>query len=263
MKERFCIDFPYLKFKDSAEEKLRILKNAGFQNVSIDGGGYGDFMPASEIPVFADICEKVGIKLINYHPYFMKNNLLWLDTPEKEDVIAQHIKAIYNCGKVGISSIIVHPTSGPNNLYVSGIGVESFKRMLESAENNNVTICLENLRTQKHNDFLYANIPSEYLGFCHDTGHEFAYNKGMDFPVRYADRMAYTHLHDNNGVDDQHKLPLTGEIDFERYAMFLNEINYTGPLSLEVTHVEKNYADIGYEAYVNKGFETLCKVFGE
>lgn len=263
MKERFSIDFEYHFYPDEYDNRLPLIKQAGFNQVSFSASGLPDFADEKILYHFTAQAYKYGLRTINYHPYFAKNNLLWVDCPEREEVVAANIRAIYACGKLGIDSIIIHPTSGVNNLLVSGAGLESFKEILSSAEENGVDVCLENLRTHRHTDFLYGNIESPRLKFCHDAGHEFAFCKGMEFPRRYADKMAFTHLHDNDGINDQHKLPLDGEIDYNGYAIMLKDVNYQGPLNLEVAPKDNNYNGMNFENYCQEGYNRLLAVFGE
>lgn len=74
---------------------------------------------------------------------------------------------------------------------------------------------------------------------CMDTGHT---NKAMRFnnpspgdAIRQIGKsISVLHLHDNNGLTDQHKIPLTGSIDWNDVFDALDEIGYNGVYNLEV-----------------------------
>jgi sugar phosphate isomerase/epimerase len=86
----------------------------------------------------------------------------------------------------------------------------------------------------------------DHLCVCVDTGHtNLAVNLGHP-PVGDVIRQLGTlvevlHLHDNNGIKDQHKIPMTGIIDWNDVICALFEIGYKGYYNLEVvlTHFGK------------------------
>lgn len=51
------------------------------------------------------------------------------------------------------------------------------------------------------------------------------------------------HIHDNDGVKDQHKNPFSGVIDWTDFGKALNEIGYQGVISLE-TSVPSTIPDV-------------------
>lgn len=59
-------------------------------------------------------------------------------------------------------------------------------------------------------------IDSDHVGFCYDSGHENAFTPDADYLDSYADRLFAMHLHDNDGHHDQHRLPFTGTVDWEK-----------------------------------------------
>ena len=48
-----------------------------------------------------------------------------------------------------------------------------------------------------------------------------------------GDRLTVTHVHDNNGLDDEHLFPYMGITDWDRFCRALGETGYDGPLSFE------------------------------
>ncbi len=73
---------------------------------------------------------------------------------------------------------------------------------------------------------------------CVDTGHtNMTVRHGNlsvgDFIRRAGSLVEVLHLHDNDGVTDQHKIPMTGVIDWNDVLTALEEINYSGWYNLE------------------------------
>jgi len=86
------------------------------------------------------------------------------------------------------------------------------------------------------------------LCICVDTGHtnmnvRFGEESVGDFIRKCSSRIEVLHLHDNDGVTDQHKIPMTGVIDWEDVFSALSEIGYSGWYNLEnvLTHFGKGF----------------------
>lgn len=80
---------------------------------------------------------------------------------------------------------------------------------------------------------------ADYIAMCIDTGHS---NKAMRFGhptpadvIRMCGPdIKVLHLHDNDGVDDQHKTPTAGNIDWDDVMNALGEIGYSGTYNMEL-----------------------------
>ncbi|HEX2951514.1 MAG TPA: sugar phosphate isomerase/epimerase family protein [Armatimonadota bacterium] len=76
---------------------------------------------------------------------------------------------------------------------------------------------------------------SEFLGLCYDAGHGNIIGNGCAHLDALKSYLIVTHLHDNNGIDDQHRIPFTGTIDWTRLTELIAASPYSKPLTLEVT----------------------------
>lgn len=80
---------------------------------------------------------------------------------------------------------------------------------------------------------------SDWLTLCIDTGHS---NKAMRFgqptPANVirllGNRISVLHLNDNDTITDQHKLPLSGCIDWSDVLAALDEIGFHGAYNMEL-----------------------------
>lgn len=80
---------------------------------------------------------------------------------------------------------------------------------------------------------------ADFFKICMDTGHS---NKAMRFdnptPAdvirRLGDNIVALHLNDNDGMTDQHKIPMTGNIDWKDVMNALDEIGYHGYYNMEI-----------------------------
>ena len=86
---------------------------------------------------------------------------------------------------------------------------------------------------------------------CLDTGHMLIHSIDPARAVRtLGDRLEVLHVHDNNGLSDQH-LPIGfGVTDWKELVKALREVNYKGVFSLE----------IGFEKFAKMGCDAMWKM---
>ena len=92
----------------------------------------------------------------------------------------------------------------------------------------------------------------DYLGLCYDSGHGHRDGVGLEQLMSMKDRLISVHLHDNNGKADEHKLPFTGTIDWERVVAILSASTYTKCISLESSM--RKAGIVGEEAFLAKAY---------
>ena len=93
-------------------------------------------------------------------------------------------------------------------------GLRRFYRIAEAAERYGVYLALENSVFPEYLQFIFDNIKSEHIGFCYDSGHEHAFAPDFNYLPKFGDRLFALHLHDNDGVHDNHFVPFCGTIDW-------------------------------------------------
>jgi sugar phosphate isomerase/epimerase len=108
------------------------------------------------------------------------------------------------------------------------------------AEECGVLLCVENVfgncsvADVEDCALLFDIADAEQVHLTLDTGH--ANLRGCLFEMIgiFHNRLAFTHLHDNDGTQDQHLVPGNGTVDWARLMRGLTRYSYTGPLSFEV-----------------------------
>lgn len=108
----------------------------------------------------------------------------------------------------------------------------------------------------------------EVMGLCLDSGH----CNLVDPPTfglieAFADRLCATHLHDNFGREDDHRLPFDGEIPWAEVAGMLSRIGYAKPLCLEVgrhSYLSGQYSlaerDMSLDTFVREAYTRACRL---
>lgn len=112
--------------------------------------------------------------------------------------------------------------------------------VLPEAEKAGICLCVENV-FDKHSvatvdecNIFFEHIETAIVKLTLDTGHGNLCHCLHDLVKAFPDRLAFAHIHDNNGLKDQHFVPGRGIIDWERLIADLERVGYAGPLNFEL-----------------------------
>ena len=165
---------------------------------------------------------------------------------------------IAGCASIGCKKLVIHPFFGTYEHMLSEeaeweLNKDRYARLIPAAKQWGVKILLENMFV-RHKGKIYQACCSDFhqaaryvdelnglagekiFGFCLDTGHALLVGKDIKHAMAaLGSRIEAFHIHDNNGVDDQHLAPYMGVLDWDRFVEGLREIGYHGHLSFE-TH---------------------------
>jgi sugar phosphate isomerase/epimerase len=90
---------------------------------------------------------------------------------------------------------------------------------------------------------LLAENPADFLGLCYDSGHGNIGGKGLEHLDRVKDRLISVHLHDNDGLSDQHKPVFTGTVDWAELTRIVGDSPYDEFLTLETDMRHSGFRD--------------------
>jgi sugar phosphate isomerase/epimerase len=112
----------------------------------------------------------------------------------------------------------------------------SIDALLPDLETHGVRLAFENMI---RDDFpligcLLKEYPPDRIGLCYDAGHGNLNPGALQSLDALKDRLISVHLHDNDGVSDQHQPPFMGTVDWAALAGVIARSSYTKPLSFEV-----------------------------
>ena len=154
-------------------------------------------------------------------------------------------------------------SQGEGNYIVSDIGIDAYNRLTEKAEKENILLCIENIKHHNQLTPIFERVKSPFLKFCYDSGHHNAFAPERDFLGEFGANLAFTHLHDNDGINDSHLLPGDGTMDFTVLKNRLESLNYKGYLNLEVKTAPENYRNESLFEYLKSAYNRLVNIFGE
>lgn len=159
-------------------------------------------------------------------------------------------RAIEVSGILGAKICVVHPC----NNYTAEENAVLYKNFEETAKKAGVKIAVENMWNWKqgspvatpaacshHDDFKkhLDLLNKDVFVACVDIGHaEMAglNTSAVEMIETLGESVQCIHLHDIDGVKDNHQVPFTQKVDFAKIIDALKAVNYQGDITLEVAY---------------------------
>ena len=157
--------------------------------------------------------------MIHCSYYEPKLNNFWLENEIGEEICNSYIQQIESCHNY-TKNFVVH-LNGDYNSIISQIGLNRIRKILEVCEKYNVNLCIENLYSEKEIPFIFENIKHKNLKICLDFGHQHFLTPNFDILKDYNEYISVLHIHDNNGIKDEHKIIGQGNINWQKIAFDL------------------------------------------
>lgn len=240
------------------KEAIRIVAKAGFDAYDmtlcsvekIEGHPLTgpDFRAAAqEIRAYAD---SLGLVCNQTHAVYPTSRGDERD-PEIFETAVRHLEI---SAILGAKVCIVHPNQHlpywENVDTLKQINMDFYRRLVPYCEKFGIRVALENMwqhfpfckgkiihstcsRAFEFNDYL-DTLNSPWMVGCLDIGHTVLVGEDLPSMIReMGPRIFCMHVHDVNGLQDQHTLPFHSSIDYEAFTQALADIGYQGDITLE------------------------------
>src|SRR5664280_2462553 len=228
----------YARDTGNAEPSLRRIAEAGFRHIQWIHHWNHDFIYTQpEIEHIAGLMNDLGLSLYDIHaPTGAEKN--WFSTVEYQRLAGVEImkNRVDMCATLGGSVIVAHiPELIPENVR----SWRQLKRSLDELEDfccgKAVRIAVENRPHDQFNGIheLFSDHDPQFIGLCYDSGHGNIGGKGLQHLDSVKERLISVHLHDNDGLADQHRPIFTGTVDWEELAQLVAESPYREFLTFE------------------------------
>lgn len=158
------------------------------------------------------------------------------------------VTAIRHAAWIGAKMIVVHPCvklpgDDQSSERQAEYNLDFYRRLIPYAKEENIRIAIENIpntitETVDGLISLFDALHDPVFTVCFDVGH--AHFTGHDPAVMIhalGARIGCTHIHDNDGSGDQHRVPFYGTVDWEGVMRALAAIGYAGDLSYEANTI--------------------------
>lgn len=230
----------YFGYDMPMAERYKLIRNAGFHSVMLGWAGFPD-NPDETKQKNPELARKNGLHIENMHTPFIGANEFWLDKLDGEEYLNKQLSCIEDCKRHEIPAMVLHINQGLTPPLITSFGLKRLERLVSMAEKYDIYLAFENMRNTEHLRYIWSNIKSDQVKFCYDSGHQNCKTPNEDLLTEYGDRLIAIHLHDNNGMNDQHILPFDGTINWFDTMQKLRSSNYEGAISLEV--ISDSYVD--------------------
>lgn len=269
-----------IAYDELFELKCALAAKAGFRHMAVNFNDMKDFSEAAweKAPQhISDILSKNKLTCVQTHlPYYD----LRISAEKLDDAFEYRIlKSIETGGKIGVKWNVYHPRSAITDGFRSKAALEINKRVIsgyvETAEKFRTGIALENLPifeivpvmpfyTSDYGDLcdLHDVLNTPSVSICWDTGHANMMHFDQAEAIRFmGSRIQCTHIHNNFGKEDPHLPPDQGNILWERVIAAFDDVQYTGPFTLETHSPQQDEASLmEFAVYNFKCLENLEKL---
>lgn len=225
--------YPIGDSRISLDEKLRLIKEAGFEYVA-----------ASKVKQLEDTAEggfmqgvkKYGLPIDNVHLTGKDTNLVWYEGEDGDAVIDRYCREMEIAARAGVTLGIVHVTWGFSIPPFGELGLSRFERLVKHAEKVGFTVAFENSVCLTHLRGVIENYRSPNVRYCFDSGHHNEFCRETDLLSEFGHLLSVTHINDNDGVHDHHVIPFDGNADFTKHLKGLKSMQR---LTFEVSGFRK------------------------
>ena len=242
----------YFQSTGDPEPYLRRIAEAGFTHVHWCHHWFTDFLYSPhEVAQIARWMKVFGFAVLNIHASRGQEKD-WGSL--REYVRLSGVELVQNriqmAAELHSNVVILHippPPEGegaPNGKFAGQL-YRSMDALTEVAHACGVRIALENMIGDDYVllDALLARYEPGVLGFCFDSGHANMAPDGLGVLERHKARLIAVHLHDNDGNNDQHKIPFTGTIEWTKLMQIICSSPYQAGINLEVVIKETGIGD--------------------
>lgn len=240
----------YFQSYGDPQPYLKRIADAGFTHVHWCHHWNTDFLYSQpEIHQISRWFKDYDLRLLNLHASQGVEKFWCSFTEYQRQAGVELLKnRIEMASQLGSDVVIVHvPTS--TEIESREKILEPVRRSLDElapyAKKLNVRIAVENMESD---DFgVLTALMNEYdeslLGLCYDSGHGNIDGRGLDNLEKAKERLIALHLHDNDGMNDQHIIPFAGTVDWPRLAGIIADSSYAECINLEVIIHETGLKD--------------------
>ena len=189
--------------------------------------------------------ERLALSMPQAHA-LLQADVAAQDSGRRKQDIERLDRHLEIAAQLGVSCVVVHPgghqaaTTRAERDRVQALNVEAFRRLGDAAGERGLRIGLENLMRRGASTpydvlDLLAAIDHAAVGITLDTSHANVVGLDMAASIReFGPYLVATHISDNNGSGDQHRMPGSGNIEWSVVVQALREARYQGLFNLEI-----------------------------
>jgi sugar phosphate isomerase/epimerase len=258
---------------ENARENFPIIKKAGFDGVDFSFDPIYSTtpdvfdLPQNELREFflkiKEEANKNGISVLQTHAIY-PTQVVTAPKEENEKLFSVVKKNIELTALMGCKYVVIHPIFGRYDNALTPeeekkVNMEFYTSLIPTLKQFGVVACLENMwvirngkiygavcadfcEAKDYIDQLNEIAGEELFGFCFDFGHATLCSADIVKSVKIlGNRIKVLHLHEVDGVHDNHGMPFTGVCDWEKIFTALKEIGYKGNINFEAANAWETF----------------------
>lgn len=259
------------KYDCSLTQAVEMLCDVGFSAIS------PVWSPELPLEDLTACVARLGMTIQSVHAPHRGQPILWdPKDPTRDTVRQQFLDCIDTCARFSVPMAVLHGWQGLGYTFPeTPLDFSAFDRIVDYAEERNVSIAFENLEGEEYLAALLDRYRDcSHVGYCWDSGHDHCYPHTLDFLESFGDRLIMTHIHDNFGtrgvptsLDDLHLLPGDGNIHWESAIGRLKALPRQKILNFELKKLCKSpapedriYADLSTGDYFRLAAQRARKI---
>jgi sugar phosphate isomerase/epimerase len=228
----------------SGVDAVAILADQGVTaiEIGVDFPDYFDHRNSSELQKLMDKLSSTGVRVHSIHsPFGPQYDISSLDDSVHERGVDALIDSIELAGLIGAGRVITHASDvlpdAPNGRFERARGV--LREMSFVAEESDIRLALENLppgylgHTPEEIFALIEGASIKSICVCFDSGHANLSGHFGEYAEKLLPYAVTTHIHDNDGTEDQHRFPGEGNIDWREFRAAYRKSGSTASIMLE------------------------------
>lgn len=234
-------------FLDNVKRRtyFRQLKASGFQFLHFD---YNKFHPNEILneklmtTIFDDI-KIAGLEIANTHLFVNPFYNIWSDQNlDKDSIIWSLIsKCLYYNKQLKTSDSVYHvPETDRFAIDLCQNFISQFPRLLDISLQYDTILCMENHYNQRIDNFILQYLFTKYndslIRMTFDVGHYFISKNNKLLENDFYNRIHLIHMHDNNNVEDQHRIPDIRKQEWDLVLRKLHTNNSVIPFIFELNN---------------------------
>ncbi len=228
-------------------ERMKELNENDINIIELSNGNmaaFEDFKNSSYH--FFDTAKNNGVVIRSVHlPFspFSQIDPASEDKSVRERFISLQTELIKISAQRGVQIAVVHPSGEPYNQEKREehlkYSLEAMSQLNNIAKNEGVLLAIENLprscilRNCDEIRRFKAEIPD--IHFVFDSNHSLV-DSNTDIIKTMGERIIATHISDYDFTDEKHLLPGEGKVIWQDILKALEEVNYNGPWTYELTN---------------------------
>ena len=231
-------------------ETFDVFAKAGFQGIDFNNDVAPYYTEEHGENFYRELrkhADEVEIAICQAHAPFPSS---FPDKEKTEKRFYEIVQSIKNASYLGAPMIVVHPCTHfdlvdeESEQALFDYNLNFYKRLIPYAEEFGIKLAIENIgkvsitSTPERLNRLFDALDNPVFTLCFDVGH--CLFQGVN-PAEAIRKIGHrlvngcTHIHDNNGLEDNHTLPYYGKVDWESVMEALADIGYKGDFNYEAS----------------------------